>query len=485
MPSIRDASGSGTQRLYSFRDLVVLKVVKRLLDAGVSLQNIRKAIETLRSRGVDDLAGITLISDGTTVYECRSPEEVVDLLQGGQGVFGIAIGGAFKEIQGSLSHLPAEPHRRPSRRATPTRTHRRLGLRRAAATSWPPAAPAAAPADPPREGGILRVHAATAVACPFRVDDRHRPSLALRCPRCALPRRDASRRGLTDAVPRTRPAPGRRRWERMRHPRAATTHRPGRPASRAQPAGAPSTADRRHLGRRPAGHRPFAGPDLRLGPAPPPPRAGWRRRHPHAQPRLRTGGSAGRVRPGRPGSHADGCARRCRRRSSVGGRRDVPGRARALARWRPLGCRQRAGPRRRPRPPGTAAGRHRGAHRPRVGARPARGGVAPARGARTRASPAGGPALAADGGAAPLRTLGGRPGGVRGPAPDARRPARHRTGPAGARPAARDPRRRSRDRLAGPVGPGSRARVRHRGCCPRRSRSSPGVPRSPRSYATS
>jgi DNA-binding transcriptional MerR regulator len=109
VPSIRDASGSGTQRLYSFRDLVVLKVVKRLLDAGVSLQNIRKAIEALRSRGVEDLAGITLISDGTTVYECRSAEEVVDLLQGGQGVFGIAVGGAFKEIQGSLAHLPAEP----------------------------------------------------------------------------------------------------------------------------------------------------------------------------------------------------------------------------------------------------------------------------------------------------------------------------------------------------------------------------------------
>lgn len=108
VPSIRDASGSGTQRLYSFRDLVVLKVVKRLLDAGVSLQNIRRAIETLRAYEADDLATITLISDGTSVYDCRSPEEVVDLLQGGQGVFGIAIGGAFKEIQGSLSHLPAE-----------------------------------------------------------------------------------------------------------------------------------------------------------------------------------------------------------------------------------------------------------------------------------------------------------------------------------------------------------------------------------------
>jgi DNA-binding transcriptional MerR regulator len=107
VPSVRDASGSGTQRLYSFRDIVVLKVVKRLLDAGVSLQNIRKAIETLRQWGEDDLATMTLISDGTTVYECRSTEEVVDLLQGGQGVFGIAISGAFKEIQGSLAELPA------------------------------------------------------------------------------------------------------------------------------------------------------------------------------------------------------------------------------------------------------------------------------------------------------------------------------------------------------------------------------------------
>lgn len=107
-PSIRPAAGSGSQRLYSFRDLVVLRVVKSLLEAGVSLQNIRRAIETLRAHGVEDLAGITLISDGTTVYECRSPEEVVDLLQGGQGVFGIAISGAFAEIKGTLSHLRAD-----------------------------------------------------------------------------------------------------------------------------------------------------------------------------------------------------------------------------------------------------------------------------------------------------------------------------------------------------------------------------------------
>jgi len=74
VPSIRSASGSGSQRLYSFKDVLVLKVVKRLLDAGVSLQNIRLAVDHLRARGIRDLAGITLLSDGTTVYECSSPE---------------------------------------------------------------------------------------------------------------------------------------------------------------------------------------------------------------------------------------------------------------------------------------------------------------------------------------------------------------------------------------------------------------------------
>ncbi|MBA8824434.1 DNA-binding transcriptional MerR regulator [Saccharopolyspora lacisalsi] len=107
-PSIRLAEGSGSQRLYSFKDLLVLKVVKRLLDTGVSLHNIRAAVEHLRHRGVRDLAGITLFSDGTTVYECTSAEEVVDLLQGGQGVFGIAVSGAMREISGTIRDFPAE-----------------------------------------------------------------------------------------------------------------------------------------------------------------------------------------------------------------------------------------------------------------------------------------------------------------------------------------------------------------------------------------
>src|ERR1041384_5570021 len=106
-PSIRTAHGSGSQRLYSFKDIPVLKVVKRLLDTGVSLQNIRVAVDHLRRRGVRDLARITLFSDGTTVYECTAPEEVVDLLQGGQGVFGIAVSGAMREISGTIHEFPA------------------------------------------------------------------------------------------------------------------------------------------------------------------------------------------------------------------------------------------------------------------------------------------------------------------------------------------------------------------------------------------
>jgi DNA-binding transcriptional MerR regulator len=98
-PAVRGAAGSGSQRLYGFRDILVLKVVKRLLDTGVSLQQIRTAVEHLRERGVEDLAQITLMSDGASVY---------DLVQGGQGVFGIAVGRVWREVEGSLAALPSE-----------------------------------------------------------------------------------------------------------------------------------------------------------------------------------------------------------------------------------------------------------------------------------------------------------------------------------------------------------------------------------------
>jgi DNA-binding transcriptional MerR regulator len=106
-PSVRAAHGSGSQRLYSFRDILVLKVVKRLLDTGISLQQIRAAVQHLRDRGSADLAQVTLMSDGVSVYECTSTDEVVDLLQGGQGVFGIALGRVWREVEGDLAVLPA------------------------------------------------------------------------------------------------------------------------------------------------------------------------------------------------------------------------------------------------------------------------------------------------------------------------------------------------------------------------------------------
>ncbi|HML51391.1 MAG TPA: MerR family transcriptional regulator [Propionicimonas sp.] len=108
VPEIRTAGGSGTQRLYSFRDLLILKVIKRLIDAGISLQQIRTAIEHLRARGVEDLTQVTLMSDGISVYECTSDDQVVDLLRGGQGMFGIALGGVWRDIEGTLQELPAE-----------------------------------------------------------------------------------------------------------------------------------------------------------------------------------------------------------------------------------------------------------------------------------------------------------------------------------------------------------------------------------------
>jgi DNA-binding transcriptional MerR regulator len=106
-PSVRAAHGSGSQRLYGFRDILVLKVVKRLLDTGISLQQIRAAVQHLRDHGTEDLAQVTLMSDGVSVYECTSADEVVDLLQGGQGVFGIALGRVWREVEGDLAVLPA------------------------------------------------------------------------------------------------------------------------------------------------------------------------------------------------------------------------------------------------------------------------------------------------------------------------------------------------------------------------------------------
>lgn len=106
-PALRQASGSGSQRLYSFSDVVQLKVIKRLLDAGMSLKKIRSAVEILRQQmdSNQPLADVTLLSDGQTIYAAHSEEEVVDVFRRGQGVFGIAIGPVQDEVEGAIHQL--------------------------------------------------------------------------------------------------------------------------------------------------------------------------------------------------------------------------------------------------------------------------------------------------------------------------------------------------------------------------------------------
>ena len=123
-PSINEAKGSGSQRVYSYTDLVQLKVIKRLLDAGLSLQAARKAIECLRSSG-DDLASANLVIDGKRSVLAHSGEEVIDLLKGGQTVLNIVpLGGVVSELKSAITELglesppaPELPAARPAPRA--------------------------------------------------------------------------------------------------------------------------------------------------------------------------------------------------------------------------------------------------------------------------------------------------------------------------------------------------------------------------------
>ncbi len=106
-PSIQSAQGSGTQRRYSFTDIVQLKVVKRLLDAGMSLKKIRSAMEILRDQleSNNPLNDVTLLSNGSTIFAAHSADEVVDVFQRGQGVFGIAVGPVQEELEGEIHRL--------------------------------------------------------------------------------------------------------------------------------------------------------------------------------------------------------------------------------------------------------------------------------------------------------------------------------------------------------------------------------------------
>jgi len=117
-PSIRDAGGSGTQRLYSFEDLLQLRVVKTLLDTGISLQQIRKAIEYLKESKRQPQS-VTLMSDGNRIYAPESPDAVIDLISRGQGVFAIALDKVRDDLSNSLAKGAGQAARagRPSRLA--------------------------------------------------------------------------------------------------------------------------------------------------------------------------------------------------------------------------------------------------------------------------------------------------------------------------------------------------------------------------------
>jgi DNA-binding transcriptional MerR regulator len=121
-PSLADATGSGSRRRYSYRDLVELKVIKQLLDAGVSLQSARRAVECLRDNLHADLGAANLVLTESRSVLARSNDELVDLLAGGQGVFNIVpLSGVVDELAADVLQFSkpegAETEAVPSRSA--------------------------------------------------------------------------------------------------------------------------------------------------------------------------------------------------------------------------------------------------------------------------------------------------------------------------------------------------------------------------------
>jgi DNA-binding transcriptional MerR regulator len=109
-PSLADARGSGTQRRYAYTDLVELKVIKSLLDAGVSLRSARTAIEYLRTNLGEDIATASLVLNGTGSVLARTDGEIVDLVRKGQGVLNIVpLGGMVDELDAAILELRPQP----------------------------------------------------------------------------------------------------------------------------------------------------------------------------------------------------------------------------------------------------------------------------------------------------------------------------------------------------------------------------------------
>jgi DNA-binding transcriptional MerR regulator len=103
-PSVNNAGGYGTRRMYDFDDLMKLRVIKKLMDAGISIQKIRKAKKFLEENNgkYGSFSDVTLISDGESVYACNSDKDIIDTLKSGQGVFGIALGKVYEDLKGDI-----------------------------------------------------------------------------------------------------------------------------------------------------------------------------------------------------------------------------------------------------------------------------------------------------------------------------------------------------------------------------------------------
>ena len=113
-PSMADASGSGSRRQYSYRNLLELKVVKNLLDSGIRLEQVREIFAYLQDELGEDIATANLVVNGSQPTLVRSGEEVIDLLQNGQGVLNILpLSGVVDELDEKIIELF------PQRTATP------------------------------------------------------------------------------------------------------------------------------------------------------------------------------------------------------------------------------------------------------------------------------------------------------------------------------------------------------------------------------
>ena len=105
-PSLAEAKGSGTKRRYSYRDVLELKVIKELLDAGLSLQSARRAVECMREDLGADLSSANLVLTSSHSVLARSNGEVVDLLAGGQGVFNVVpLSGVVDELAADIVRI--------------------------------------------------------------------------------------------------------------------------------------------------------------------------------------------------------------------------------------------------------------------------------------------------------------------------------------------------------------------------------------------